>query len=194
MTDLYPVEITAARVATDNALEVGPGEFLAEAVAQLVRREENASEAVDADGVGQLDPVFLERGPDFSGRKLGPGGRMEQPAHRRAEPHELFPVGCVRKAGVEDKSVGFEFQAVAVHAGPAVVEHFDADAGQRTALGEFQGGEMSLEKLKLGRMTGPETQRERDGVVVLVSDAQNLAVLARPKLLAVHVDKRTRDA
>ena len=136
--------------------------FGIEGIADLVRRQENAAQAVDADRVGQLELVGLDRGPDFAGGELGGGRGVEKPADRGAGAQELFPVGRVGETGVVDEGVGFEHEAVAVDRGRALQQHFDADAGERAALGELELGQVRLEEFELGGIARPEGEGEGD--------------------------------
>ena len=186
MADLDLVEKTAAGQAADHAFEAEAAELGVERVAYLMRREEHAAAAVDADRVGELEIIVLNGVPDFHARQLGCGRRVEEAADGRADAEEFFPVGGVGETVVVDEGVGFELDAVAGHVRSAGDEHLEADAGQRAALSETQARDVRLEGLEFGGVAWPEAQRKGDRAFVLVFDGEDLAVQAGPELIGMH--------
>ena len=184
---LHLVEIAAAGVAVDEALEFGALQARVERVADLVRREEDAAEAVDGDRVGQLEAVLLHRLPDFVGGQFGRLGRVEQTADGRAWTQQLLPVGGVGKTWIEEKGVGVEYEAVVVDPGHAGGDHLDADARERAALGEMDFRRVGEDEFELGAgLRGQKARHQGEGVGVLGPEAENLAVGADPEVVGLH--------
>ena len=71
MSQLDLVEVAAARVAVDEPLEIRALQPGIERVLDFVRREEDSTETVDRDRVGQLEPVVFNRIPDLVGGEFG---------------------------------------------------------------------------------------------------------------------------
>src|SRR4030095_15255301 len=113
--------------------------------------------------------------------------------HRCADPHQLLPVDCVRKARVEDEGVDLELEPVAFDVSLAMREHFDPDPGHGAALAEFESRKQLLQRLELRSVTGPEAEGQSHGALILVFYRKDLAILARPKLVRIHSCKGAGD-
>jgi len=186
VADLDLVDEGTAGVTADDMLEIEALQPGGEGVVDRVGREEDPALRIEGNGVGQLPGVGLEAGPDLSAGQLGGGRGVKETADGSSGAEQFLPVGGVGEAGVVEEGLGLQREAVAIHDWGAVEEHLDADAGEGAALGELEGREMNLQEFEFGRVAGPERQGQGNGVIVLVFQIEDLAVLARPKLVGDH--------
>ena len=187
MADLHLVDEVSAGVAADDVLEVQALQPGAQGVADLVRREEDPTMAVDGDGVGELQLVGLDGVPDLGRGQLGGGRGEEQAADRHTRAKQLLPVGGIREACVVQRALDLHGQAIAVEHDRPAGQHFDADTGEGAALGEVQARQMGLEEVHFRRVAGPKGQGQGYGIAVFSgADRQDLAIGAVPELVFVH--------
>ena len=180
------VEIPAAGFAGDEALKIRALEPGAQGIADLVGRQKDAAQAVDGDRARQLQAVLLHRLPNLVGRQLRRLGGVKQPADGGAGAEQFLPVGHAREARIEKECVGFEHETVVVERRRPGVDHLDADARERAALGEMDLGPVSQDEFEFGWVAWPEGEEKGQGVGILVLEGENLAVTGAPKRLGLH--------
>ena len=151
-----------------------------------VRGEEDAAQAVDADGVGELEAVGADGFPDLGGGELGFFGRVKEAADGSARAQEFFPVGSVGETVVVEEGFGGEDEAAAVDDAGADGDHFDTDAGEGAAFSECELGEVVAPEFQFAGSARPEGEGEGNSAGVFVLNRENLTVLARPKLIGMH--------
>jgi hypothetical protein len=91
------------------------------------------------------------------------------------------------------KAIDLELDAVSLHARLPVREHFDSDAGHRTALRELSVARCCLRNSNSAGCRGQNPSVNGHGSVVLVLHREDLAILAGPELIRIHSCKGARD-
>lgn len=90
---------------------------------------------------------------------------------------------------VVNKSLGLQYEPVAIDMGSSGGEHLNADPRERAALREFKLGEVFLPKFPFAGVAGPERESESQGFVFFRRlNSEDLAVLAGPELIRLHAE------